>query len=145
MAYLLMRPKTDVLNMLSIVAYWMLIGNGAWDFLCGFCMLVDLLMGTAPPRARDNIAALADAHFGMWLLEEDRCNRAAKALFAVCVIQWGAMRVVAALNDDSLIGLISYSAEALLIIVGLMEGLMHLQKGTAVLAATVMCALITCE
>jgi hypothetical protein len=114
-------------------SYCLLVANGGWDFLCVACMLCDIILGVT--------SFIADAHFALWLTEEDRANKAAKVLFTVFVLQWGTMRVISAVSDDSTLGLMSYGAESLLVIFGMVEGVIEWRKGAAIFLMCVACAL----
>jgi hypothetical protein len=112
------------------VVTWLLLANAVWDFLCAIAMFVDWAGGAR--------LLLADAHFGLWRLDADRCdNPAAKLLFAVLVLQWGVTRCLAAATADLTTVLVSYEFEALLLTSGAAAGLMGWRKA---FGCTLLCA-----
>ena len=119
---------------MSLLSYWLLIVNAAWDFLCAAFMLLNLSFGVE--------TYIADAHFHLLQLKEDQANQATRLLFTVLVLQSGAMRAIAAHNNDMILGLVSYGTEALLIAIGTYEGVIERQNGAACFLMCLACALI---
>ena len=118
--------------MLSVISFWLLFSNGLCDCSYVACMLVEIILG------RTSFIS----HFSLWLAEEDRANRAAKILFTFFVLEWGMIRIIAAIYDDAAAALITYGAEGLLAAVGMYDGIVDYRKGAVVCLLSIACALV---
>ena len=114
-------------------AYWMLIVNAAWDICCGASMQLEIVLGRR--------LWLADAHFGLWLYEDDRFNVGFKIMLTMMVLQFGMMRLLSAVGGDPTMAVISYATEALLLALGGVTGHTDPRRGACVCMLCVVCGL----
>jgi hypothetical protein len=130
----LLPPKAADDRALSELAYWMLFANALWDYSSALSMHADTFLGWTSP--------IADAHLDMWCLAADRESTAARLLFIVLLVQWGAMRSVAAATDDPLLAVLSYGSEALLTVYVGLQGRLEARRAVFVGVCSVACALV---
>ena len=120
--------------MISQHAYWMLVTNALWDFICVAYMLTDIFCGKT--------SSIAHAHFALWARDEDRASRPTKLLFTCLVLEWGMIRMFAAMQGSKTMALITYGVEGLLVVLCTIAGTMDANLGLSVFFMSAACALV---
>ena len=127
------HPKMHVSAALSTGVLFI---NAAWDLLsaAAICLFV----------AYRRCGAVAYAHLGLWVEDEDRMDERAAAVMAVLLLQWGLTRLHGALagpvSEAACVdALVTYMLEGMLVVIEVVAGNMHPGRGWFVVAACGVC------